>query len=58
MADIQLFKVLRRGRTYIWIEVTPKSPETRALLRAFNAGVRQFEKRWKTAARARKKRKG
>ena len=29
------------------VEVTPKSAETRKLLRQFQAGVREFEKNWK-----------
>jgi hypothetical protein len=48
-------KTVRNGRTSIRISATPKSPETRALLRQFHAGVRQFEKQWKAFAKARKK---
>ena len=47
MANIQVFKRLTKGRTQIRVAVTPKSPETRALLRKFQAGVKEFEKSWK-----------
>jgi hypothetical protein len=46
----------RQGRTFIRIEATPKSRETRALLREFRAGVSQLERKWKAIVRARKKR--
>jgi hypothetical protein len=55
--DLRMFKVLRHGRTYLWIEATPKSPQARALLRKFQIGVSQFEKRWRAVAKAAKKRK-
>ncbi len=42
------------GRTHIEISATPKTPETRALLRDFQAGVRELEKKWKAIARAHK----
>lgn len=48
MADIQVFKQIKKGRTFIRVEVTPKSAETRKLLRQFQAGVREFEKDWKS----------
>lgn len=48
MADIQVFKQIKKGRTFIRVEVTPKSTETRKLLRQFQAGVREFEKDWKS----------
>jgi hypothetical protein len=47
MADIQIHKQIKQGRTFIRVEVTPKSTETRKLLRQFQAGVREFEKHWK-----------
>ena len=43
------------GRTHIEVEVTPQTPEARALLRAFRAGVRDFEKNWKAMVKARGK---
>jgi hypothetical protein len=36
-------------------EATPQSPETRALLAQFKKGVRTVEKKWKAAARAKKR---
>ncbi len=45
-----------RGRTFIRIAATPKSAKTRALLGRFKREVRVFEKRWKAAAKAAKKR--
>jgi hypothetical protein len=47
MADIQIYKQIKKGRTFIRVEVTPKSAETRKLLRQFQVGVREFEKDWK-----------
>jgi hypothetical protein len=47
MADIQVFKQVNKGRTSFRVAVTPKSAETRKLLRQFQAGVREFEKNWK-----------
>jgi hypothetical protein len=47
MADIQVYKQVNKGRTSIRVAVTPKSVETRKLLRQFQAGVREFEKNWK-----------
>ena len=47
MANFQVFKSVSKGRTRIRVAVTPKSKETRALLREFNAGVKDFEKKWK-----------
>jgi hypothetical protein len=47
MADIQVFKRVSKGRTFFRVAVTPKSAETRTLLRRFQAGVREFEKNWK-----------
>jgi hypothetical protein len=56
MASITRFKnVDDKGRTYILVAATPQSPETRALLRKFDTGVREFVKRWKAIAAARKK---
>ncbi|HTO65345.1 MAG TPA: hypothetical protein VMM15_29305 [Bradyrhizobium sp.] len=48
MADIQIFKKLQKGRTFLRVEVTPKSAETRKLLRQFQAEVKAFEKNWKS----------
>jgi hypothetical protein len=48
MADIVVYKQVRAGRTFIRVEVTPKSVETSKLLRQFQAGVRDFEKKWKS----------
>ena len=56
MANIQTFKRISRGRTHIRVEVTPKSPEGKALLRQFEAGVKEFEKKWKATAAAKKDR--
>ena len=47
MANIKVFKQVNKGRTTIRVAVTPKSTETRKLLRQFQAGVREFEKSWK-----------
>jgi hypothetical protein len=55
MANIQTFKKVSKGRTFIRIAATPKGPETRALLRKFHAGVKEFEKKWKAIAAAKKK---
>ena len=40
------------GRTYIQIEATPQTKETRALLREFQVGMRELEKKWKAIAKA------
>jgi hypothetical protein len=48
MANIKTFKKVTKGRTAIRVAVTPKSPEGRALLRQFEAGVKEFEKKWKS----------
>jgi hypothetical protein len=40
------------GRTYIQIEATPQSKETRALLREFQVGMRELEKKWREVAKA------
>ena len=53
---IQVTQTTRKGRTYIRIAATPKSPQTRALLQQFKKGVRAIEKRWKAHAAAAKKR--
>jgi murein L,D-transpeptidase YafK len=47
MADIVIYRQIKKGRTFLRVEVTPKSTETRKLLRQFQAGVREFEKNWK-----------
>jgi hypothetical protein len=47
MADIRVLKQVNKGRTSIRVAVTPKSAETRKLLRQFQAEVREFEKNWK-----------
>ncbi|MGY8667580.1 hypothetical protein Q3C01_35215 [Bradyrhizobium sp. UFLA05-109] len=63
MADIKVYKRVNKGRTFIRVAVTPKSTETRKLLRQFQAGVREFEKDWKStkayhdAQKAKKKKK-
>ena len=56
MANFQSFKRITNGRTHIRIEVTPKSPEGRTMLRQFEAGVKEFEKKWKATAAAKKDR--
>jgi hypothetical protein len=57
MAYIQVNKkVSTTGRTYIRVAVTPKSAEGKTMLRLFEAGVRDFEKKWKATAAARKDR--
>ncbi len=40
------------GRTRIEVSATPKTKETRALLREFQAGARELEKKWKAIVRA------
>ena len=55
---IQVVQHQKQGRTFIWFEATPKSPETRALLAQFKKGVKSIEKRWKaTAARIARRKK-
>jgi hypothetical protein len=49
-------KISTTGRTYIQVSVTPKSAEGKSMLRQFEAGVRDFEKRWKATAAAKKDR--
>jgi hypothetical protein len=53
---IQVVQTQKAGRTFIFFEATPKSPETRALLAQFKKGVRTVEKKWKAAAARAKKR--
>ena len=53
---IQVSQRTRKGRTYIRIAATPKSPQTRALLAQFKKGVKAIEKKWKAHAAAAKKR--
>ena len=48
MADIITFKKIHKGRHHIQVSATPKSAETSKLLRQFHAGVRDFEKKWKS----------
>jgi hypothetical protein len=62
MADIRIHKTKSaKGRTFIRVAVTPKSAETLKLLRQFQAGVKEFEKNWKStkayrdASKAKKK---
>ncbi len=55
MANFTLNKRVRKGRHFVNVAATPKSPETRALLREFKAGVTQLEKNWKAVVAARKK---
>ena len=57
MAHLTINQRVVKGRTYIRIAGTPKSPETRALLREFKAGVSQLEKKWKAVVKAREKQK-
>jgi hypothetical protein len=47
MASVRIFKKVSKGRTFIRVAVTPKSAETRALLRRFQTEVKEFEKKWK-----------
>jgi len=56
MANIQTFKRKSKGRTHIRVSVTPKSAEGKAMLRNFEAGVKEFEKKWKATAAAKKDR--
>jgi hypothetical protein len=57
MAYIQVNKkVSTTGRTYIRVSVTPKSAEGKTMLRQFEAGVKEFEKKWKATAAAKKDR--
>ena len=57
MAYIQVNKkISTTGRTYIRVAVTPKSAEGKAMLRQFVAGVKDFEKKWKATAAAKKDR--
>ena len=55
MANIQINKKVSKGRTFIQVAATPKSPETRALLKKFQAGVSAFQKKWKAIAKAKAK---
>jgi hypothetical protein len=53
MAYIQVNKkVSTTGRTHIRVSVTPKSAQGKAMLRAFEAGVKDFEKKWKASPAA------
>jgi hypothetical protein len=47
MASIAINKKVHKGRTFVRVAVTPKSAETRALLRRFQTEVKEFEKKWK-----------
>ena len=53
--DIVIVRMQKQGRTHILLSMTPKSPETSALLREFKAGVTQLEKKWKAIAAATKR---
>jgi len=55
MANFTLTRKVVKGRSFITVAATPKSPETRALLREFKAGVSQLEKNWRAAVAARQK---
>jgi hypothetical protein len=44
-----------KGRHHIQVSATPKTPESRALLREFKAGLSKLEKKWKAIVRAREK---
>jgi hypothetical protein len=58
MGHLQIHQTVRKGRTYIRIAATARSPKTRMLLRKFKAGLKDIEKRWKAAVAASKKREG
>ena len=49
-------KVSTTGRTHIQVSVTPKSAQGKTMLRQFEAGVKDFEKRWKATPAAKKDR--
>jgi hypothetical protein len=49
MASIAIHKKVNKGRIFIRVAVTPKSAETRALLRRFQTEVKEFEKKWKSS---------
>jgi hypothetical protein len=55
MANLQIQQTTRKGRTFIRIAATPKSKGTRAHLQQFKKGIRAFEKKWRAAAKAAKK---
>jgi len=58
MAHLQIKpRKTKTGRHVIHIGATPKSPETRAMLREFYTGLKAFEKKWKAHVAAQKKRK-
>ena len=59
MANLTIERAKTRGRHHIIIHGTPKSAETRALMRQFHEGVNKVEKKWRAvvAARAKKARK-
>lgn len=52
MANLAIKEKSQKGRTFISIAATPKSPKTRALLRQFRKGVRVLARKWKAAVRA------
>jgi len=52
MANIMIKQAITRGRTTIRIAATPKSARTRVLLQQFKQEVKDFEKKWKAAAKA------
>jgi hypothetical protein len=56
--QIQTLQVQRRGRTFILVEATARSPATRVLLQRFKREVSALEKKWRAAARAAAKRRG
>jgi len=51
MANVRVHQKQSRGRTFIRIEATPKSAQTRALLQRFKREVGAFHKKWKAAAK-------
>jgi hypothetical protein len=55
MANFTLTRKVVKGRSFVTLAATPKSPETRKMLREFHAGVGQLEKNWKAHVAAKKK---
>lgn len=53
MANIHITQVISAsGRTVIRIGATPKSAKTKVLLQQFKKEVKDFETKWKAAAKA------
>ena len=53
MGHFAVKQTVRKGRTYIRIAATAKSPGTRALLRKFKQELRALEKKWKAIVASR-----